>query len=95
MVVIKSGCEKEISEIKVEYTGGSFAVPSLAPNKTKAQLINPDGESTLILKFKDPFTNQTTSQDLDLYFERNYRGKIEITFDSNGKVNWRIDHYWP
>ena len=95
VVVITNEGEMEVTGISAEYTGGSIDLPILAPKKSKAFRINPTGESTLILKYKDPVTKEIQRKDLDLYFETNYSGKIVIKFDSNGKISYQEELYWP
>lgn len=88
-VVVNNDSSTEITEIKLKYTGDSIIVPVLSSKSSKKIRINATGESSLVLEFRDPNTKEIRIQDLDVYFEKNYSGTIEISFDANGKLSWQ------
>jgi len=88
-VVLNNNSNTEVTEIKLKYTGDSIAVPVLGSKLSKKIRINAEGESSLILEFRDPNTKEIRVQDLDVYFEKNYSGTIEIKFDAAGKLSWQ------
>jgi hypothetical protein len=73
--------------VKIEFTGGKRLVPEISPKTEYKTRLNPTGESGLKIEFVDSkgFYHQ---QSVDVYFERNYRGKIIIRIDSAGNVSW-------
>lgn len=76
-----------IKLVKIEFTGGTRVVPQISSGTEYKTHLNPTGESDLKIEFVDS-NGINHRQSLDVYFERNYRGRIIIKIDSAGKVSW-------
>lgn len=84
-----------LTQVGITYTGGVVGIPELKPNASFGLLINPKGESHLELAWTDA-GGQKRSEKLDLYFDRNHRGRVDITVRPDGTISWtdRIS-IWP
>jgi hypothetical protein len=79
-----------IKLVKIEFTGGTRVVPQISSKTEYKTRLNPTGESDLKIEFVDS-NGINHRQSLDVYFERNYRGRIIIKIESSGKVSWVDD----
>ena len=77
-----------LTDLTVSYTGGRELIRELWPGESREFSINPSGESDVEISFADA-TGQSRSRKIDVYFEHNYRGRIEIRIDTTGKVALR------
>jgi hypothetical protein len=75
-----------LTDLTVSYTGGRELLRELWPGESRAFSINPSGESALDVSFVDS-SGQSRGRKIDVYFERNYRGRIDIRIDAMGKVS--------
>jgi len=84
-----------VTQVDIAYTGGFVRILELKPNASYGRRVNPDGESHLELVWIDP-GGQKRSEKLGLYFERNYRGRVDFTVQPDGTISWtdRIS-IWP
>jgi hypothetical protein len=77
-----------ITDLTVSYTGGRELLRELWPGESREFSINPSGESALEISFVDS-SGHSRGRKIDVYFERNYRGRIDIKIDEAGKVSSR------
>ena len=75
----------EVTNVQIEFTGGSKSFPKLKFGESLEIRVNPDGESDLVVRFADSSGKQFSANDI-VYFEHNYRGTIHITIGPDGKV---------
>jgi hypothetical protein len=76
-----------LSDLSLEFTGGSYHVDSLSPKEIIPWVVNPSGESNLIIKYVDASKRFRIST-IDTYFERGYSGSINIYIGNSGNVSW-------
>ena len=84
-VAVVNGGFTPLTDLTVSYTGGRELLRELWPGESREFTINPSGESDLEISFVDA-TGNIHGQRIDVYFERNYRGRIDIRIDATGKV---------
>ncbi len=77
-----------IKDISIKFTGGTKHVSELPAEAVYKVKINPEGESHLKIEFIDA-GGKRHQEIIDIYFERNYRGRITIRVSSPGKVTWK------
>jgi len=92
MVINES--DSPITEISVEYNGGTIELPLLNPKSKENARIFPAGETDLTLKYRDISTKEVRIEKVDVYLEPGYMGKVEIKFDINGKVSSKVQIDW-
>lgn len=78
----------EIKNLQIKFTGGSRSSPGLKPAESLKIKINPNGESRLVVEFNDS-SGKPNSVNVDVYFERNYRGYIYVRIEPGGKATWK------
>ncbi|MEN6336562.1 MAG: hypothetical protein ABFE01_20090 [Phycisphaerales bacterium] len=76
-----------LTQIDVAYSGGAIHISELKPGVSYGRRINPDGESHLELAWTDS-AGEKHARKLDLYFEHNYRGRVDITVQADNRVTW-------
>ena len=59
----------------------------LKPKASFSRRINPSSESDLVVEWIDP-SGQTYSSTVDVHFEHNFRGRIEITVEPDNTIRW-------
>lgn len=89
-VVVMNWTSGPLTHVQIEFVGGSVTIPQILPRTSITEVVNPSSESSLTLHFKDA-TGKRRSEPIDVYIERNYRGKILITVQPDGQVTHR-DH---
>ena len=81
---------RPIKQVKIVFTGGTSYIPQLSSKSQYKIYVNPTSESHLNVEFVD--SNGLSHREMvDVYFERNYRGKIIIKIDDKGRTNWVDD----
>ena len=93
-VVVLNTTNATILDLKVSFTGGSFEILRLEAGHVFKTRINPTGESHLDVKWADSNGTQY-SEAGGGYFERNYRGRIEIEIQPAGVILWKTDVKLP
>lgn len=89
-VTVKNASGGEITNLQIKFTGGSKSSPKLKPAESFETKVNPNGSSHLVVEFADSSGKQHSAK-LDVYFERNYSGTIQVTLEPDGKVTWKDD----
>jgi hypothetical protein len=84
-VSIENNSGLAIQSIVASYTGGVARFGPLGVHKSQEVRIRPTGDSHLELEIQ-PAQGQAEHRVVDTYFERGYRGKIQITLESNFAV---------
>jgi hypothetical protein len=87
-VTVTNTSDTDITDLQIQYTGGQKSVPKLHAAATYRTKVNPNSSSALHITFTDG-SAQRHAKKLDVYFERNYRGAIHVTIQSNGMVTWK------
>ena len=85
-VAITNNTDSVLKNINIFYTGGVINIEELEPNNSYDKYINPTGESDLELEWNDSSRTRQSST-IDVYFEPNYSGSVEITIDPNNQVS--------
>lgn len=89
-VVVMNWTPGPLTEVQIEFVGGSVTIPQILPRTSITEVVNPSSESSLTLHFKVA-TGKRRTEPIDVYIERNYRGTIHITVQPDGQVTYR-DH---
>jgi len=79
-----------ITDLAVSYRGGRELIRELWPGESREFSINPAGESDLEISFIDA-AGLLHNRKIDVYFEHNYRGRMDIRIDATGKVSSHDD----
>ncbi len=87
-VTVTNATGGEITGLEVRFTGGSKSRPMLRASESFEAKINPRGESHLVIVFTDSSGKQHSAE-VDVYFERGYRGTIRVTIRPDGTVSWK------
>ncbi len=87
-VIVNNASGSEITNLQVKFTGGSKSSTALKSAESFQTKVNPSGSSDLVVEFTDS-TGIQHSGKVDVYFERNYSGSIQITIEPGGKVTWK------
>jgi len=87
-VVLLNECGELVSDIQLEYDGGSSAVKALSNKETVSLNIYPSEESGLRIRFLDA-KGVVQSRALACYFEPQNASTIQIRFSPNNEVFWR------
>ncbi len=74
-----------ISNIVVTYSGGNKSLSDLGVGKSHTFIVNPNGDSGLTLEYIDQ-TGNKIERKIDVYFGKNYSGKITINIEQNNKI---------
>jgi hypothetical protein len=85
MVVVTNNDNNEIKDVRVLYNGGIAYLGNLKQHSRNKKYVNPIGESDLTLCWINANGEKLTKK-IEVYFEHNYRGKIEIVIEANDKV---------
>jgi hypothetical protein len=86
-VSITNNTQTFLKDVGVTYTGGTVRIKGLKPHESYGKRINPNGESHLELEWYES-SGVKQSHTVDVYFEHNYRGSIEISIDPDNRVSW-------
>jgi hypothetical protein len=89
-VTVNNASGGQITNLQIKFTGGSRSAAKLKPSESFQTKVNPNGSSHLVVEFTDASGKQHSSN-VDVYFERNYGGSIQVTIDPGGKVTWKDD----
>jgi hypothetical protein len=87
-VIVNNASDGEITNLQVKFTGGSKSSPALKSAESFQTKVNPSGSSDLVVEFTDS-TGKQHSGKVDVYFERNYSGSIQVTIEPGGKLTWK------
>jgi hypothetical protein len=87
-VTLKNAGRREITDVRIGFTGGVKSSRSVGPFRSFATRINPKGPSHLVVEFVDSCGNQHAAE-ADIYIEHNYRGAVDITVSEDGGVTWK------
>jgi hypothetical protein len=87
-VTVNNGSGGEITNLQITFTGGTRSSAILKPSELFQTRVNPSGSSHLSVEFIDSNGKQH-SNNVDVYFERNYSGSVHITIQPGGKVTWK------
>lgn len=85
-VIVKNETRYPMENTILEFTGGTKKIPKIEPGKSFTEYINPNGESSLTIKFN--YNSKQYTEKLDVYFETNYKGNINIHLLENGKISY-------
>ncbi len=86
-VTVNNESGDDVTDLRLKFTGGSKTAAKLTSADSFATRVNPGGSSHLAIEFADSSGNQH-SANLDVYFERRYRGTIRVTIWPDGRVSW-------
>src|SRR5882762_1889348 len=87
-VTVSNSTGDEITDLRIKFSGGIKSAPKLKSAESYTCKVNPKSESHLVVEFVDASGRQH-SHEIDVYFERNYRGSVDITIRPSGKVEWK------
>lgn len=87
VVLINDG-GRPIKDLRILFRGGEEHISRLASGGMHTVKVNPDGESDLGIEFLDS-KGTNHKEVLDVYIERNYRGRIIVRIDSEGNLSWK------
>lgn len=79
-----------ISDLKINFKGGNKTLSELGVGSTHEFIVKPSGESDIDISFLDSKGNARNYK-VDVYFETNYQGRIDIKVDRLGNVTWKDD----
>ena len=79
-----------ISNLKINFKGGNKTLSELGVGITHEFIVKPSGESDIDISFLDAKGNAHNCK-VDVYFEANYQGRIDIKVDRLGNVTWKDD----
>jgi hypothetical protein len=85
-VAVVNGGFTPITDMTVSYAGGRELLRELWPGESREFTINPSGESDLEISFVDA-TGHSHGRTIEVHFERNYSGRIDIRIDAAGNVS--------
>ena len=93
-VKITNASKGNVADLNVHFTGGLNVVPKLNSGEMCSLKVNPSAASHLTIAFVDSLGITRTNK-IDVYFERNYRGVVDITINDGGSVSFtnRIKPY--
>jgi hypothetical protein len=86
-VVITNSSQYPLRNLRLQFTGGTISVENLEPSTSYGHYIRPTSESHLELEWRDS-SGVRQFHNIDVYFEPNDRGSIEITIGPNNLVSW-------
>ena len=89
-VTVTNATGGEITGLEVRFKGGSKSAQKLKAAESFEATINPHGESHLVIAFVDS-SGKRHSAEVDVYFERGYKGGIHVTIRPDGTVTWKED----
>jgi hypothetical protein len=84
-VEITNNTDSPLTQIDISYTGGVVRIPELKSKTSFGRRINPDGDSHLVVEWIDS-SGQKHSSPVDVYFEHNYRGRIDISVEPDNTI---------
>lgn len=90
LVIVNNNSGASISNLKVEYTGGSVGTDKVDNNQTYKSFVNPQSESHLEIQFIDNH-GKVVRKKVDVYFEKNYKGNIDITIKKDYELAIKSD----
>lgn len=95
-VVLRNTGSTIVIDVRLAFSGGNKDLSELKPKHSQLFEINPAWESGIILSFAD-HRGKPYKYNIEIYIERNYRGKIDILIDGDGNVTWsaETDLPWP
>ena len=85
-VSIANNTQGTLKHVDIAYTGGVIQIAAVEPKTSFGRRINPDSESHLELEWIDS-SGVKHSHAVDVYFEHDYRGRIEITVEPADSVS--------
>jgi hypothetical protein len=88
-VSVRNATKKPVNDLVVSFTGGSFSTGTLPPDVAIAYQVNPSGESSIEVKYR--VDEAIVKTNMGEYFERNYRGHIDLEITTNGLQKTRSD----
>lgn len=88
LVQIENKRSLSITDIIISYTGGDYGILELCPNQKHQTYICPTSESHIEIEFTDEKGNKKREK-IEVYFESNYSGSVEIQISDTGAVNWK------
>lgn len=86
-VCIVNNTQTVLKNINITYTGGALCVKELDSHTSYGKRINPSGEANLKIEWFN-LSGVKQSHIIDVYFEHNYRGSVEIVVGPNNRVSW-------
>ena len=87
-VKVTNATGTDISDLRIKFTGGLLTVSKLKHGESYSKRVNPNGESDLAVEFLDA-SGERRSSEIDVYFEGNFSGSVDITIGPKGKVEWK------
>ena len=78
----------DITGLEVRFSGGTKSFQRLMPSDSFKTVVNPRGESDLMIQFIDSRGTQHSAK-VDVYLERGYRGTIHVVIQPDGTVTWK------
>jgi hypothetical protein len=92
-VSVRNGTMKPVKDLVVSFTGGSFSTATVPPDTTMGYVVNPSGESRVMVEYR--FENALVKTNVEGYLEQNYRGFIDVVITTNGFPEIRKDVRLP
>ena len=84
-IIIKNNSGTDILNLKISYVGGSLEKNLIRNKQIFSGYVNPISESSLLVIFKNR-EGKIIRKDIDVYIEKNYKGKIEIIILPNYRL---------
>lgn len=87
IVVVQNQTSAPITNLRIDYTGGSLSINNIEPRQEVKKSIYPSGESDLTISY---FTEDTQySQKVNVYIEPSYSGRVTISIIRRGEISIR------
>lgn len=84
-VIIHNSSGRTISDVRIEYTGGSQYLPLIKDSDEVQFCVNPSGESDLQISYVDG--NSTNRKNLGGYFEPGNPTEYFVIIGTDGRAN--------
>ena len=73
-------------DITISYSGGEEKISKLNTGETYTFNIHPKHESSIVVQFYNN-EGKKIEKDIDVYFEKSYRGEVIIRIESDDKID--------
>ena len=89
VIIINDG-HSPLLKLKLQYTGGEKMLGDCPPGQTQNALVNPGGDSDLIVIYGDADSTEHKER-VNQYMERGSVGTITIWIEGPNKLRWKGD----
>ena len=86
-VSVNNNTQSTLKNLTITYQSGVIQIAALEPKMSYGRYINPIGESGLTLEWFDSLGAKHSHMNIEVYFEHNYAGSVEITVEPDNRVS--------